>query len=361
MPLHPADRIVMHVDMDCFFAAVEERENPGLAGKPLIVGSDPKEGHGRGIVATCNYPARKFGLHSAMPISIAYRHCPLGVYLRPRFSLYSRVSRAVMDILRSKADVFEPAGIDEAYLDVSGRGTFEAARDLGREIQTEIRSQEGLSASIGIGPNKLIAKIASDHKKPGGLTVVIPKRVNEFLDPKGVSCLRGVGPKTREHLEAMGCDTVAKLRRIPEERLAAEFGKFGHHLCREARGLDERPVDPTWVAKSIGRERTFEEDTGDLREVRDTLLSCVREVQHEMTSEGHWCKTLTVKIRFEGYETHSKQTSLKLPTGSLPRLEEAAMNLLEPFLASGRRVRLVGFSASHLTPTEELLPLEPSA
>lgn len=356
--LHPALRIVLHVDMDCFFAAVEERETPSLKGKPLIIGSDPKGGQGRGIVATCNYEARRFGLHSAMPISIAYRKCPQGVYLRPRFSLYSQASRKIMDILRSRADILEPAGIDEAYLDASSRGTFEAGRDLALEIQAEIQNKEGLSSSVGVGPNKLIAKLASDHKKPGGLTVVISERVQEFLDPKGVGLLRGVGPKTKEHLLAMGYDTVAKLREAPEEKLTSQFGKFGAYLWREARGLDDRPVDPSWTVKSIGREHTFEADTADAGVIRATLEGCVRQVHKDMLEEGHWCRTLTVKIRFEGYETHSRQTTLRFASGSFDHLKAGALTLLEPFLKSPqRRLRLVGFSVSKLQPPEDLLPL----
>ncbi|OGS39805.1 MAG: hypothetical protein A3J82_07385, partial [Elusimicrobia bacterium RIFOXYA2_FULL_69_6] len=288
-------RIVMHVDMDCFFAAVEEREDPSLKGRPVIIGADPKGGLGRGIVATCNYEARRYGLRSAMPISTAYRRCPKGVYLRPRFSLYSAASRAVMDILRASADVLEPAGIDEAYLDVSSRGSFAAARDLALDIQGRIRGEEKLSASAGVGPNKLIAKIASDHRKPGGITVVIPRRVAEFLGPKPVGALRGVGPKTKEHLEGMGYRTVAELLGASEERLTREFGKFGAFLWREARGIDDRPVDADWVQKSIGREHTFEADTGDLDEVHAALLSCVRRVHRDMAAEGHWCLTLTLK------------------------------------------------------------------
>lgn len=350
-------RIVMHADMDCFFAAVEEREDPSLKGKPVIIGSDPKNGLGRGIVATCNYEARRYGLHSAMPISIAYRRCPKGVYLRPRFSLYSQASGKVMDILRASADTLEPAGIDEAYLDVSSRGSFTAARDLALDIQRRIHAEEGLSASVGVGPNKLIAKIASDHRKPGGITVVIPRRVAEFLGPKPVGALRGVGPKTREHLEGMGYKTVAELLKASEARLTREFGKFGAFLWREARGIDERPVDADWVQKSIGREHTFEADTGDLDEVHAALLSCVRRVHRDMAADGHWCLTLTLKARYEGYETHSRQKTCKLAMGSLSELEAGALSLLEPFEKMGKRFRLVGFSVSNLVPPEDLLPL----
>ena len=260
-------------------------------------------------------------------------------------------------ILRAQADVLEPAGIDEAYLDVTSRGGFASAGDLALDIQKQIRAEERLSASVGIGPNKLIAKIASDHRKPGGLTVVIPRRVAEFLAPKGVGALRGVGPKTKEHLEGMGYKTIAQLLAASEARLVQEFGKFGGFLWREARGLDERPVDPDWVQKSIGREHTFETDTGDLEQVHSVMRGCVREVHQEMIADGHWCLTLTVKVRYEGYETHSRQTTLKLSTGNLAQLESGALVLLEPFQREGKRFRLIGFSVSVLVPPEDLLPL----
>lgn len=359
MPTHHAERIVLHVDMDCFFAAVEQRERPELRGKPVVVGSDPKGGLGRGIVATCSYEARRYGLRSAMPISTAWRLCPRAEFVRPRFSLYSQVSKRVMAILARNGDVLEPAGIDEAYLDASSSKTFEAARERARAIQEEVRRTEGLSCSIGVAPNKLVAKIASDHKKPGGVTVVIDGRVREFLDPKSAGVLRGVGPKTRERLAELGVETVAQLRaRLPEEKLVAEFGRFGSALWRQARGLDERPVDPTHEAKSIGREITFDQDTDDMAEVRGTLADCVRSVREDMLGEGYWARTLTVKVRFEGYETHSKQTTLRLSTGSLAVLDSAALSLAEPFLESGRKLRLIGFSVSKLCPPEELLPLD---
>lgn len=347
--------------MDCFFAAVEEREQPELKGKPIVVGSDPKGGLGRGIVATCNYAARRFGLRSAMPISTAFRLCPRAVFLRPRFPLYSQASRRVMAILHSYADRLEPAGIDEAYLDVSSSKTFEAALSRARALQDEVRRKERLSCSIGVAPNKLVAKLASDHRKPGGLTVVIDKRVQEFLDPKPVGCLRGVGPKTRALLEAMGFDTVQSLRAASREKLSGELGRFGEALWRQARGIDERPVDPLHEQKSIGREETFGVDTDDVDGVRETLLACVRQVREDMLGEGFWARTLTVKVRFEGYETHSRQTTLRLSTGSSAVLESAALSLAETFLESGRKFRLIGFSVGKLCAPEELLPLEESA
>lgn len=354
---HPAERIVFHVDMDCFYASVEERENPSLKGKPVIVGSDPRGGLGRGIVATCNYAARAFGVRSALPISLAYQRCPKGVYLRPRFSLYSAASKRVMQRFKMASDVLEPAGIDEAYLDVSSCGTYEAALKKARALQAEIENEEGLSCSVGVGPNKLIAKIASDHRKPHGITVVIDKRVQEFLDPKPAGALRGVGPKTREHLSKMGIETVAQLRGLSRERLEREFGRFGESMWRQARGMDDRPVDPSRETKSIGREQTFDVDTDDMDAARAMLKDCVRVVREDMLQAECWARTLTVKVRFEGYETHSRQTTLRLATASRAVLESAALSLAEPFFEAGRKLRLIGFSCSKLGAPEELLPL----
>jgi len=354
-----AGRIVMHVDLDAFFASVEEREEPSLKGRPLVIGADPRGGAGRGIVATANYPARRFGVRSAMPISTAWRLCPRAEFRRPRFDLYAAASRRVMELLRPEADVFEPAGIDEAYLDVSSRGSFEAARDVAKALRERVRAGERLTVSAGIGPNKLVAKIASDHRKPDGLTVVIPSRVAEFLGPKDASVLFGVGPKTRERLGALACETVADVAALPEERLVREFGSFGRFLAREARGSDDRPVDPAWEQKQVGREVTFERDTGDWEEVLRTLDGCVEEVAGQLAADGHWARTLAVKIRYDGYETHSRQTTLKLPTGRREHMAAGARALVGPFRRPGRRVRLVGFSASGLVPPEDLLPLFP--
>jgi DNA polymerase IV (DinB-like DNA polymerase) len=265
-----------------------------------------------------------------------------------------------MQRFAAAADVLEPAGIDEAYLDVSSCKSFEAAREKAKALRSAIAEHEGLSCSIGVAPNKLIAKIASDHRKPGGITTVIPSRAAEFLDPKPAGALRGVGPKTREHLARMGVETVAQLREVAQEKLEREFGRFGASMWRQARGLDDRPVEPARETKSIGRERTFGADTDDIDSVRALLVECVHRVREDMLSEELWARTLTVKARFEGYETHSRQTTLRLPTASQAVLESAALSLAEPFLEAGRKFRLIGFTLSRFEPPEELLPLEES-
>jgi len=225
-------RIILHVDMDCFFAQVEERESPEIKGKPVIVGSDPKEGKGRGVVATSNYLARAFGIHSAMPISIAYRKCPEAVFMPPRMDSYKEASMAVMEIFRSYADKFQQVSIDEAYLDISHIDDYDAARVLAEKIKKEVLEKEKLTCSIGIGPNKLVSKIAANENKPDGLTVVLPENVNVFLDPMPVRKLHGIGPKSAERLNSLGLETIKHLRETKHE--------ISEELRRMAFGADNR-------------------------------------------------------------------------------------------------------------------------
>src|SRR3989344_8574521 len=239
---------ILHIDMDCFFAAVEEREHPEYKGKPLIVGADP---FGRGVVATCNYEARKFGIHSAMPISKAFRLCPEGIFVRPQFDLYVQASRRIKQIMRRYADAYESGGIDEAYCDISSTGSYERAEQHGRDLQQAIFTQEQLTCSIGIGPNTLVAKIASDFRKPNGKTIVKPEDVQSFLAPLPVRKLIGVGPKTEARLHAEGIFTIGQLQHS------------GGPLQDAANGIGSTKIGGYYEAKSIGAQRTFYEDTKD--------------------------------------------------------------------------------------------------
>jgi DNA polymerase IV (DinB-like DNA polymerase) len=260
----PKRRIIMHVDMDQFFAAVEERLRPEIRGKPVVVGADPKEGKGRGVVSTCNYEARKYGIKSGMPITKAWRLCPTAVFLPLNIPLYLQVSDRIMDILSSHADKFESWGIDEAFLDVSSRAKgFEEARQLALQIKKEIYEKEGLTCSIGIGPNKLVAKTASDFQKPDGLTVVEEKDVKGFLEPMDVDKLLWVGRKTARKLNAMGIKTIGDMARYDPSVLAEKFGVVGRQLYLYAQGIDESEVGLRGEVKSIGRNITFEKDTSD--------------------------------------------------------------------------------------------------
>lgn len=247
--------------MDAFYSSVEQRENPTLIGKPVIVGADPKEGKGRGVVMACSYEARKLGIHSALPISIAYRLCPTGVYVPPNFTRYEQASEQVMGLLRAFSEKLEQISIDEAFLDITDRvSSFEEAAALADTIKREIREKAKLTCSIGIAPNKAIAKIASDFKKPDGLTSVPPEKIREFLDPLSVTKISGVGKKSSELLTQAGIVSIGQLASTHPSRLAEIFGKYGTRIWQIANGIDEEEVVTSYAVKSISSESTFEED-----------------------------------------------------------------------------------------------------
>ena len=253
--------------MDAFFAAVETREHPEYIKKPVIVGADPKEGKGRGVVSTASYEARLFGIHSAMPISRAYERCPHGIFTRPHFDLYSRVSGEIMAIVMKYGDRFEQVSIDEAYIDISSAGSFAGARDVANRMKVEIRNATGLSCSVGIGPSKIVAKIASDFQKPDGLTCVSPGEVYDFLSLLPVEKIPGVGKKTRMILHSIGILSIGDLARVDVQELIGLFGKWGAVLHDLSAGIDDREVRQEEGYKSISRETTFDEDTDDLPEL----------------------------------------------------------------------------------------------
>ncbi len=348
-------RIILHVDMDYFFAQVEERENPSIKGKPVVVGADPKQGKGRGVVSTCNYEARKFGIRSAMPISTAWHKCPDAVFLPPRFSLYEAASRAVMMIFRSYSDKFEQVSIDEAYLDISNHvKNYEDAENLGREIKKAVWEKEKLTCSVGIGPNKLIAKIAAGEKKPDGLTVVKPEEVRSFLNPKKVGVLYGVGPKTEAHLNSLGIMTVEELSKVPKQILLQEFGVFGEDLYTMARGIDEREISEEWITKSVGRQVTFEKDTKNKKFIMSMIDDMIREVYRELREQAFVFKTVVLKVRYEDFETHTKSKTVDDFTDSVKIMRKIAEESLEPFLSDPRRIRLVGLSVHSLAEKQSI-------
>jgi nucleotidyltransferase/DNA polymerase involved in DNA repair len=352
MPSPQKQRIILHLDLDAFFAACEERENPSLKGKPVVVGADPKNGKGRGVVSTCSYEARKFGIRSGMPISIAWRKCPSPpcVYLPVNFKLYGAVSDKIMSIARKYADVFEQGGIDECYLDVSKSAKhFDQAAAIARQIKEEIKQNEKLTCSIGIGPNKLIAKIASDFQKPDGLTVVGPAAVSRFLRPLEVRKLRFVGPKTEAALKEREIATIGQLKHAPKFALVEWFGKsHGEYLYRASRGIDDSQLIEHWESKSIGREWTFEKDTADKQLLFKTLEELAKDVHEQFKSEDFKSfKTVTVKVRYKWFETHTHQKSLKEPNDELKAIIENAKELAEPYL-KGEKIRLIGVRVSHL-------------
>jgi nucleotidyltransferase/DNA polymerase involved in DNA repair len=336
--------------MDAFYAAVEERENPALRGKPVVVGSEPKEGRGRGVVATSNYAARRYGIGSAMPISEAWRRCPKAVYLRPRMRLYADVSRQIRAIFERFTDLVEPISIDEAFLDVTASerlyGDGPAIAGL---IKDAIRKEERLTASIGCAESKFIAKIASDLDKPDGLVVVRPGEEAEFLAPLPIGRLWGAGPKALERFRRLGCATIGDAASLDRDVLVRTFGdSMGDRFHRLSRGVDDRPVVPDHIRKSLGKETTFGEDVADRRVVERTLLDLTEQVAALLRRKGLAGATVTVKLRWEGFETVTRQRTLESPVNTVEKIWPVARELLQNADRPRRRVRLVGVTLSTL-------------
>jgi DNA polymerase IV (DinB-like DNA polymerase) len=337
-------RIILHVDMDGFFAAVEVRENPDLKGLPVIVGGriPPKaeeeateecgERSIKGVVSTCSYEARAYGVHSAMALSQAYRLCPDAVFLPVNMTLYKQASAAIMSILRTYAAKFEQVSIDEAYLDISTRvHGWDEARAYAQAIKKEIREQEGLTCSVGVAPNKIIAKIASDFVKPDGLTVVEKEHARAFLAPLPAKKIPGVGPKTAEILKQRGIETIQQLARCDVQELVTQFGKYGWRLHQVARGVDESEVEEKWERKSLSRETTLDEHTSD--------------------QEGFVFKTVAIKVKFDDFTVHTRAKTFRAIHSDVHTLTKTAKQLMQTAIrekGEGKQVRLVGVRASTL-------------
>ena len=348
-------RTILHVDMDAFYAAVEVREDPGLRGRPVVVGADPRRGRGRGVVSTASYEAREFGIHSAMPISEAYRRCPDAVFLRPRMSLYSEVSDRVFELLRRYTDLVEPLSLDEAFLDVtSSRSLFGEGPEIAAAIKREIVEGERLTASVGVAPTKFLAKLASDLQKPDGLVVVPPGREREFLEPLEVSRLWGAGAKTLERLRGLGARTIGDVARVGRARLVRLFGEAaGNRFHELARGIDARRVVPDRARKSLGRETTFLEDVDDREAVEATLFELCDQVGRRLRHAALAGVTITVKLRWEGFQTVTRQTTVAEPVNTTERLWPVARPLFRKADRGDRPVRLVGVTVSGLVHAAE--------
>ncbi len=347
-------RVIFHMDMDHFYTAVDEREHPEYKGKPVVVGADPKEGKGRGVVSTSNYEARRAGVRSGMPISRAWKLCPEAIYLPPNFPLYIKVSNEIMEIARKYADKFEQWGIDEAFLDVSARvKDYAEAEALAKQLKREIKEKEHLTCSIGVGPNKLIAKIASDYQKPDGLTIVKENEVEAFLAPLPARKLLWVGRKTEAKLKTMGINTIGDLARYDPTVLAEKFGVMGTQMHLMARGIDRSEVEARTEVKSISHETTFEEDTADADTVLSALDTLSEEVCREALNQNLFFKTVTVKLRYENFETHTRSKTLPFMTNRPQDLKKTAKELLQTHLRSDRKVRLIGVRVSSLVKGEK--------
>jgi DNA polymerase IV (DinB-like DNA polymerase) len=356
-------RIIAHVDMDAFYAAVEERHHPELRGRPVVVGADPKGGKGRGVVTAASYAARKYGIRSALPISRAWRLAeaarrsgePEAVFVRGDRSLYREVSGRIMSIIAQGADAFEEASIDEAYVDLSSLGGMEQGEAHARALKGAILEREGLTCSIGIGPNKLVAKIASDFRKPDGLTVVRPDEVQGFLDGLGIRVIPGIGPKSEAVLQAKGLRTVAELRGVELAQLREWFGKSGEELYQKVRGHSDDPVSNEWERKSVGEQETFEEDTLDSVFILGRAQELASAVFRRFVTEG-FLAFRTVTVRFTGFVTVSRSRTGQSPASTTEQLQAEVRQLLEPFFDArenpkGKKIRLIGVRVENLLRT----------
>ncbi len=336
-------RAILHVDLDAFYVSAEMREHPELRGLPVVVGADPDGGKGRGVVVACSYEARKFGLRSGMPISVAYRLCPQAKYIPPSWGLYERVSEEVMATLKGFADKFEQGSIDEAFLDVSTKaGDEKAAVAFAREVKKAVKEQHGLTCSIGVGPNKSSAKIASDRNKPDGLTVVPFGNVAGFLASLPIGVVPGIGKKTGDFLNEKGISTIEQLQKLDGKQLLSWFGKNGVWLWGVIHGEENVEVRQQEMAKSLSVERTFKEDVRDFREVRKEAADGASELMRRVKSAGYSYRVAGIKIRFRGFETHTREKTLVSHTDSERPLTEAVEKLLDEFESKGKPVRLVG-------------------
>lgn len=335
--------------MDAFYPSVEQREHPEWKGKSVIVGADPQDGKGRGVVASASYDAREFGVRSAMPISKAWKLCPQGIYVRPNFLLYGKVSHDIMSLVRRYSDKFEQVSVDEGFLDVTNKvKDFEEAEKLAERIKRDILNKEKVTCSIGIGPNKLIAKLASDYKKPYGTTVVKPVDVKKFISPMIVRKLPGIGPKTEAVLKEMKIETVDQLAKADVKRLVDIFGVFGYRMHKMVLGIDESEVTEKYEIKSIGRETTFEEDVDDQEIIFNAINELVDEFHGELIDSGIQFKTVNIKIRYENFETHTRVKTFEFYTNDKGIIKNTAKGLVRLFLNIGRKVRLVGIRVSGL-------------
>lgn len=348
------DRVIIHVDMDAFFASVEQLDNASYMGKPVIVGADPRGGRGRGVVCAASYEARVYGVHSALPISKAFKLCPCGIFVRPRYERYAQISENIMTILNEFSPVIEQISIDEAFLDATGtERLFGDSYQLAKKIKNRIRLETGLNASIGVGPNKSIAKIASDLQKPDGLTICRSGNEKEFLAPLKTGYLWGAGKKTTALLEQMGLKTIGDIANTPCKSLEVVLGKWGAQLWLLANGIDDRPVSPRAERKSYSEEVTFDKDTADNDLIERTIFGISENLGRRIRTDRVMAKTIRLKIRLEGFETFSRSYTFPEPVSQMSEIRSAALERFRTFDRKGKRIRLIGIALSNFNAKEK--------
>jgi DNA polymerase-4 len=338
--------MILHIDMDAFYCSVEERDDPSLVGKPVIVGGTAE---GRGVVAAANYEARKYGVHSAMASARANWLCPRAVVIRPRIGYYAEVSQQIREIFEQFTPIIEPLSLDEAFLDATGSETlFGRSAEIGRKIKQRIRAELQLVASVGVAPNKFLAKIASDLRKPDGFVVVKADQIQAFLDPLPVGRIWGVGKVTGRAFAKLGITTIGQLRMLSIDSLNELFGASGEHYWNLARGIDNRPVVPDREAKSISHETTFAEDIADMDVLRAWLVDLVEQVARRLRHHDLGGRTVDIKVRFADFKTISRSLTLREPSNATQELLDAGLELLNRLPTGHLPVRLLGFGVNHL-------------
>jgi DNA polymerase-4 len=344
-------RRILHIDMDAFYASVEQRDKPELRGLPVAVGGRPDQ---RGVVAAASYEARAFGVRSAMPMARAVRLCPSLVIVRPDFARYKAASQAVFTIFRRVTPLVEPLSLDEAYLDVTENSWGEPlGRSVAQRIKAEIKEATRLTASAGVAPNKFLAKIASGWKKPDGLTVIAPERVEQFLHKLPVDALWGVGPVTAQRLRERGIERLVDVRAINPAVLREAVGSHAEWLRQLADGIDDRPVEPNQAAKSSGSENTFAEDLTDLADIRREIDEMARDAAAWLERRVLCCRTVTIKVRYDDFTTVTRSHSKNPVTRNADDIAARAIALLERTEAGHRPVRLLGVSVHNLVDPNE--------
>ena len=343
-------RAIIHLDLDAFFCSVEVLKNPKLSGKPIVVGGNPEQ---RGVVAAASYPARKFGIHSAMPMSRAKRLCKELIILPPNFKSYKTYSTIVMKILEQETDLIEQVSVDEAFMDVTSRiSDWDQAVDIAKNLQNKLSVNIGLSSSVGVATNKMIAKMASDYDKPNGLTVVLPGEEKSFLAQLKPQNISGIGPKMAEKLSEMNVNTIRELAKIPLNILEAKFGKIGTAMAQWAQGSDDRPVQVSREIKSISNERTFPKDISSKNELIMVLTQLCEKVSCRLNDKKLSAKRVFIKLRYYDFDTHTTQKSLSEPTDSLETITDVAKELFIYSWADKKPIRLLGVGVSNFNNEE---------
>lgn len=338
-------RAIIHIDLDAFFCSVEVLKNPKLSGKPIVVGGQPEQ---RGVVAAASYPARKFGIHSAMPMSRAKRLCKDLIILPPNFKSYKTYSTIVMKILEIETDLVEQISVDEAFMDVTARiSDWNEAINIAKALQNKLSVNIGLSSSLGVATNKMIAKIASDHEKPNGLTVVLPGEEKSFLAQLKPQKISGIGPKMAVKLSEMNVNTISELGKIPLNILVANFGKIGTNMAQWAQGIDDRPIQISREIKSISNERTFPKDISSKNELIMVLTQLCEKVVSRLNDKKLSAKRVFIKLRYYDFDTHTTQKSLAEPTDSLEKITNVAKDLFIYSWADKKPIRLLGVGVSN--------------